>query len=55
MAKSRKIQIINEIQDNLDKIENLNPEEKYGKEQIISLCSINLKLNIELDNINLNG
>ncbi len=51
MANSRRIDIIDEIQDNLDRIAELDSDLESDHPEIKELCAINLKLNTELDSL----
>ena len=49
MANSRRIDIINEIQDNVGLIAELDSDLESDHVEIRELCAINLKLNTELE------
>lgn len=49
MANSRRIKIINEIQDNVDRIRELDSDKESDHMEIKELCAFNLKLNTALD------
>lgn len=51
MANSRRIQVINEIQDNVARIAELDSDKESDHAEIRELCACNLKLNTELDSL----
>ncbi len=48
MGNSRRIEIIQEIQDNVDRIQELDSDLESDHPEIKELCAVNLKLNTEL-------
>jgi len=51
MGNSRRIQLINEINDNVDTIAKLDSDLESDHAEIKELCAVNLKLNTELEAI----
>lgn len=51
MANSRRIQLINEINDNVDKIAELDSDLESDRVKIKELCAVNFKLNTELESL----